>query len=85
MKKKVVVKMYQKLVKEVEVEVDASLVEGKTNEEIQDLLESGSFINDEDLNNLFDKAELETLDSSSEQEDRYDIYENDTQVYGGHL
>jgi len=75
--------------KEVEIEIDNELLKGMNHEEISDyLIEKWSHHYDEDA--LFDKAELDDLEvdvggTIQEDTDRYDIYENGKQVFGGHL
>ena len=75
--------------KEVEIEIDNELLEGMDHEEISTFLIEEAFpFNKEDEE--FDKSELQDLEIDhkgkiSEDTDRYDIYEGDEQVYGGHL
>jgi hypothetical protein len=73
--------------KEVEIEIDNELLKGMDVEQISTyLMEEHIYGEDE----AFDKAELEELGVDHEgviEEDtnRYDIYDGDEQIYGGHL
>ena len=71
-----------------EIEIDNELLKGMSHEEIATyLMEEHRYDNEDEL---FDKAELDDLEIDAggvidEDTDRYDIYEDDKQVYGGHL
>ena len=88
MKQKVTVTLKRFYFKEVEIEIDNELLKGMSHEEIATyLMEEHSYDNEDEL---FDKAELDDLEIDAggvihEDTDRYDIYEDDNQVYGGHL
>ena len=88
MKKKTTVTLKRFYFKEVEIEIDTNFLNGKTDEEIADfLMEDYPYEEEEEL---FENAELEELEIDSngvieEDTDRFDIYENGEQVYGGHL
>jgi|TARA_R110000772_G_scaffold57163_1_gene129666 hypothetical protein len=88
MKKKVTVTLTRVYMKEVEIEINNDLIKGMTDEEIATfLMEEYSF---EEEDELFDKAELEMVSHDEDSlatvdTDRFDIYEDDKQVYGGHL
>jgi hypothetical protein len=74
--------------KKVEIKIDPSLLKGKTEEQIVRYLREEYPYEEED--ELFEKAKLETLELDHNNRiltdtDRYDIYENGEQVYGGHL
>ena len=88
MKQKVTVTLKRFYFKEVEIEIDNKLLKGMSNKEIATYLMEEYPYNTED--ELFDKAELDNLEIDEggiihEDTDRYDIYEDDNQVYGGHL
>ncbi len=89
MEHKVTVTLKRFYFKEVEIEVNNELLKGMSHEEIATyLMEEQYHHYDEDA--LFDKAELDDLEIDAggiiyEDTDRYDIYEDDNQVYGGHL
>tara|TARA_Y100000004_G_C8870694_1_gene393148 strand:- start:189 stop:458 length:270 start_codon:yes stop_codon:yes gene_type:complete len=89
MNQKVTVTLKRFYFKEVKIEVNNELLKGMNHEEISDyLIEEWSHHYDEDA--LFDKAELDDLEvdiggTIQEDTDRYDIYENGKQVFGGHL
>ena len=74
--------------KEVEIEIDNKLLRGMDCEQISTyLMEEHSYSQEDEE---FDKAEMQYLEVDNEgniQEDtdRYDIYDGDEQVYGGHL
>jgi hypothetical protein len=88
MEQKVTVTLKRFYFKEVEIEIDNELLKGMSHEEIATyLMEEHSYDNEDEL---FDKAELDDLEIDTggvihEDTDRYDIYEDDNQVYGGHL
>jgi len=71
--------------KEVEITIDNELLKGMSHEEIGDyLIEEWSPIDD------FDGAKLHHLEvdiggTIHQDTDRYDIYENNKKVFGGHL
>ena len=74
--------------KEVEIEIDNELLKGMDVEQISTYLMEEHYIEKED--SLFEDANLEELEINSEGEiyedtDRYDIYDGDEQIYGGHL
>lgn len=74
--------------KEVEIEIDNKLLRGMDCEQISTYLME-EYPYDEE-NEEFDKAELQALEIDHkgriyEDTDRYDIYDGDEQVYGGHL
>jgi hypothetical protein len=74
--------------KEVEIEIDNELLRGMDCEQISTFLTEEHYIVKED--SLFEDANLEELEINSKGEiyedtDRYDIYDGDEQVYGGHL
>jgi len=76
--------------KRIEIEIDNNLLEGKTEEEIATFLIEEYPFGEEEEERLFNKAKLEGLEIDStgiinEDTDRYDIYEDGKQVYGGHL
>tara|TARA_R110000751_G_scaffold6143_3_gene26671 strand:+ start:914 stop:1198 length:285 start_codon:yes stop_codon:yes gene_type:complete len=94
MKQKVTVTLKRFYFKEVEMEIDNELIKGMSHEEIATYLMEEHPYDTED--ELFDKAELDDLEIDltlgsfeggviREDTDRYDIYENDKQIYGGHL
>ena len=70
------------------MEIDNELIKGMSHEEIATyLIEEHRYDNEDEL---FDKAELDDLEIDGEgviyeDTDRYDIYEDNNQVYGGHL
>lgn len=73
--------------KEVEIEIDNKLLRGMDCEEIFTFLTENQI---EEEDEEFDKAELEDLEVDykgciNEDTDRFDIYDGDEQVYGGHL
>ncbi len=88
MEQKVTVTLKRFYFKEVEIEIDNELLKGMSHEEIATyLMEEHRYDNEDEL---FDKAELDDLEIDAggvihEDTDRYDIYEDDNQVYGGHL
>jgi hypothetical protein len=88
MEQKVTVTLKRFYFKEVEIEIDNELLKGMSHEEIATyLMEEHRYDNEDEL---FDKAELDDLEIDAggvihEDTDRYDIYEDDKQVYGGHL
>jgi len=88
MEQKVTVTLKRFYFKEVEIEIDNELLKGMGHEEIATyLMEEHRYDNEDEL---FDKAELDDLEIDAggvihEDTDRYDIYEDDKQVYGGHL
>ena len=95
MEQKVTVTLKRFYFKEVEMEIDNELIKGMSHEEIATyLIEEHRYDNEDEL---FDKAELDDLVVSHssleidgegvihEDTDRYDIYEDNNQVYGGHL
>ena len=88
MEQKVIVTLKRFYFKEVEIEIDNELLKGMSHEEIATyLMEEHRYDNEDEL---FDKAELDDLEIDAggvidEDTDRYDIYEDDKQVYGGHL
>jgi len=76
--------------KEIEIEINNSMLAGKDDEEISEYLMDGYPYYEKD--ELFDKASLEYLNTGGaetvgiEDTDRYDIYDdNNNQIYGGHL
>lgn len=74
--------------KEVEIEVDNKLLRGMGAEQISTYLMEEYPYDEEDEE--FNKAELQDLEVDHkgkihEDTDRYDIYDNGEQVYGGHL
>jgi len=74
--------------KEVEIEVDNELLRGMDCEQISTFLVEEHCIEKEE--SLFEDAKLEELEVNNEGKiyedtDRYDIYEDGKQVYGGHL
>ena len=74
--------------KEVEIEIDNKLLRGMDCEQISTFLSEKYYIEKED--SLFEDANLEELEINSKGEiyedtDRYDIYDGDEQIYGGHL
>ena len=87
-KKQVVLTLKRFYFKEVEIVVDDELIKGKTDEEISDfLIEDYPYEEEEEL---FKNSELEELEINSngainEDTDRFDIYEDNEQTYGGHL
>ena len=88
MEQKVTVTLKRFYFKEVEIEIDNELLKGMSHEEIATYLMEEHRYNNED--ELFDKAKLDDLEIDArgvihEDTDRYDIYEDDNQVYGGHL
>ena len=88
MEQKVTVTLKRFYFKEVEIEIDNELLKGMSHEEIATYLMEEHRYNNED--ELFDKAELDDLEIDAggvihEDTDRYDIYEDNNQVYGGHL
>ena len=88
MEQKVTVTLKRFYFKEVEIEIDNELLKGMSHEEIATYLTEEHRYNNED--ELFNKAELDDLEIDAggvihEDTDRYDIYEDDNQVYGGHL
>lgn len=88
MEHKVTVTLKRFYFKEVEIEIDNELLKGMSHEEIATYLMEEHRYNNED--ELFDKAELDDLEIDAggvihEDTDRYDIYEDNNQVYGGHL
>lgn len=88
MEQKVTVTLKRFYFKEVEMEIDNELIKGMSHEEIATyLIEEHRYDNEDEL---FDKAELDDLEIDGEgviyeDTDRYDIYEDNNQVYGGHL
>lgn len=88
MEQKVTVTLKRFYFKEVEIEIDNELLKGMSHEEIATyLMEEHRYDNEDEL---FNKAELDDLEIDAggviyEDTDRYDIYEDDNQVYGGHL
>tara|TARA_R100000988_G_scaffold103024_1_gene80421 strand:+ start:316 stop:582 length:267 start_codon:yes stop_codon:yes gene_type:complete len=88
MEQKVTVTLKRFYFKEVEIEIDNELLKGMSHEEIATyLMEEHRYDNEDEL---FDKAELDDLEIDAggvihEDTDRYDIYEDNNQVYGGHL
>ncbi len=76
--------------REVEREVPQELLEGKTNEEIADFLIKGGHGIDTDDEGLFDMVEYEEIPFDEyalmdADTDRYDIWDGNKKVYGGHL
>jgi len=74
--------------KEVEIEIDNNLLKGMGCEEISTYLMEEYPYDEEDEE--FNKAELQDLEVDYkgriyEDTDRFDIYDGDEQVYGGHL
>ncbi len=88
MEKRTTVTLNRFYFKRIEIEVDNSLLKGKTEEEIAEFLTEDFVIENEDQ--LFEQSELDSLEIDSggiiyEDTDRFDIYENGKHVYGGHL
>jgi hypothetical protein len=76
--------------KEVELEISQEILKNKTEEEIANLLTEDIPVDSEEIDNLFKQAEMYDLEIDHEGKiyedtDRYDIYDNGEQVYGGHL
>jgi len=74
--------------KEVEIEVDNKLLEGMDDEEISDFLieEYSPQCHEDDFNKVeYQHLEIDHKDKIQEDTDRYDIYRNGKQVFGGHL
>jgi hypothetical protein len=70
------------------IEVSAELIEGMTDEEIQTFLMEEWDEVDLDDDGLFEMVELIEIpfeESAYVDTDRFDIYDGDEQVYGGHL
>lgn len=88
MKKEIIVTLTRVFKKEVEITIPTELVKGMTDEEIQVFLsEEYDYPTEEDY---FDSAELEHIlhredDLADADTDRFDIYENGRNTYGGHL
>ena len=92
MKKQVIVTLTKVYKREVEREVSAELIEGMTDEEIQTfLIEEWDEVDLDDDGSKwknFEYVELEEISSVVSpyvDTDRFDIYEDGKQVYGGHL
>lgn len=88
MKKQVIVTLTKVYKREVEREVSAELIEGMTDEEIQTFLMEEWDEVDLDDDGLFEMVELKEIpfeESAYVDTDRFDIYDGDEQVYGGHL
>lgn len=88
MKKQVIVTLTKVYKREVEREVSAELIEGMTDEEIQTFLMEEWDEVDLDDEGVFENVELIEIpfeESPYVYTDRYDIYEDGKQVYGGHL
>jgi hypothetical protein len=88
MKKQVIVTLTKVYKREVEREVSAELIEGMTDEEIQTFLMEEWDEVDLDDDGLFEMVELIEIpfeESAYVDTDRFDIYDGDEQVYGGHL
>ena len=82
--KKVVLTLMRVYKKTVTVDVSDSRFDGLTDEEIQDILiEEGLRDDEEVVGELFANASLEEFDNV--EGDRYDIYKDGEQTFGGHL
>jgi len=89
MNQKVTVTLSRFYFKELEITIDNELLKGMSHEEIADyLIEDWSYELTED--EAFAGAKLQHLEvdiggTIHQDTDRYDIYENNKQVFGGHL
>ncbi len=91
MNQKVTVTLSRFYFKELEITIDNELLKGMSHEEIADyLIEEWSPIDDDNEDEAFAGAKLQHLEvdiggTIHQDTDRYDIYENNKQVFGGHL
>tara|TARA_R110002020_G_scaffold188551_1_gene387275 strand:- start:1128 stop:1394 length:267 start_codon:yes stop_codon:yes gene_type:complete len=88
MEQKVTVTLKRFYFKEVEMEIDNELIKGMSHEQIGDYLVEEHYYHN--LENVFKQSEMKVLPKSYllhpiDATDRYDIYEDNNQVYGGHL
>ena len=81
--KKIILTLQRVYKKEIEVDVSDSRFDGMSDEEIADILMNEDIIDEDIIGNLFADASFDEFDNV--EGDRYDIYEGNRQVYGGHL
>ena len=81
--KKIVLTLQRVYKKEIEIEVDSEQFEGLSNEEIVDKLCDGEGIDETEIDNSFADASFYEFDNV--EGDRYYIYEDGKNIYGGHL